>query len=824
MTTYNEIFDVERLKLILSNKRHFKNLIQQIRPEVNFEDPSYDVFGISEGLLKLGEQKGSKSTTYRKPDTITSTLWSATRLYAADPSLQSICREIRNTIAGHLYYDIDMVNSHIVIIEYIARTHLGYTCEFLTDYVINRENKIEAIIKANPDKTREQIKTLILAICYGGSKSYREIEPTKWLTSFYEEVQYLFDLIKDKYPQKYAIAKEIHDKNAGGSLLSSMACMYESQLLDIMVAYLKKHKIIKDTCVLCFDGVMIPRGKLPITKIETHLRTIEEEFKTFGIHMKLIIKNGKSLPLDNIQIYDDEPIDKPIKTQESEQPWTPIIDTALNWKQIYEVGSQITNHDKYITFIKKLKETLDANFVMITLQAKSMIIAHTYEDDIISTEPLIITKKIKRNFMTLSMLKTYFDNKLIYTNYILKGKPITIDPFAIWYKSKDRNEKTHIEFNPSTNGPTSYYNLWHGYRITREMCADVEPLTIEDPLLHHIYKRWAKCDMNVYNFIMGWMATTIQNPTRKLNSCIVLRGKEGAAKGKPFAFLQEIMGEDYVFQPGTPNAVLGEFNSSLEGTKLLFMDELVWGGDKQKAGVLKKLVTETHLEINRKHMPSYSVKNLLNICMSSNEEWVVPAGLNARRYLICDVDNELAGLDLSVEKKEERRQILNTNILQFAKTLYDWDITDFDDRNPPQTEGLRRQKILTFGPIDKYWHTCLVNGYISIQTGGTQRTYRFGDEIPKDEMYEEFVRQNNNNRYTSSVQFWHNLTIINRTSRREDIETIQIKRRRITTQRKYFAILPKLEDAREHFRYHVADSNWHFPDIVEDIATEEDEN
>jgi hypothetical protein len=130
------------------------------------------------------------------------------------------------------------------------------------------------------------------------------------------------------------------------------------------------------------------------------------------------------------------------------------------------------------------------------------------------------------------------------------------------------------------------------------------------------------------------------------------------------------MGDEYVYQPGSPNGVLGEFNSALEGVKLLYLDELVWGGDKQKAGILKKMVTEQNLDINRKHMPSYCVKNLLNICMSSNEDWVVPAGLNARRYLICDVDNELAGVGLSAQKKEELNQILNTNILRFAIGIY----------------------------------------------------------------------------------------------------------------------------------------------------------
>ena len=787
--TFTEKFNVENLKIILKNKDYFKKLL---RPESVSDD--YDTFKICEKYLKKSKN-GMIDVTYRQND-------NKGRFYAEGSlSLQNIPREIRGSIANDLYYDIDMVNSHIVLVEYICRIQLDYNCEFLSDYIFNRENKIADILKINPKLDRHDVKNIILAILYGGSLQYQNLKnKTKWIDNFCKEIQHIFNLLKDKFPKKFKNISKSKSFNAQGSLLSHLACELENQLLQIMIEYFRNNNIVKNVCCLCFDGILVPKGKLTEDKLNIHLREIEASFSKIGINMKLLIKPMEALPLSNILINDDDDDHSDIDNIESDFSNMNIKD--LDFTKLYELGSEVSTSSEFDSFSILVKKFMDMNYCLITHQTSAIVIAHTIEDDHIIDN--LVTTNIKRHYLTLNSFKVFLDNKIIYTNYKIKGKGcVEIDLFNIWYNSRFRNERCYINFDPCNVENKSIYNLWSGYRISYDMCRDAQPLTIESPLLNHLFKRWALGNIDVYKFIMGWLASTIQLPQKKLSSCLVIRGKEGSGKGTPFMFMKKIMGEKYISQPSSPNSVLGDFNSSLEGIKLLFMDELVWGGDKQKAGVLKKLTTEDTIEINRKHLPAYTVKNLLNICMSSNEDWVVPAGLNARRYLVCDIDNELSGVGLSKEKKEILKQILNTNILSFAKTLYEWDLSSFDDRDCPQTDALRQQKILSFGPVDKYWHECLVNGYIIIDN----RNYEFGTQVPKEAM---FNSSGVSNRFVSSVQFWKQI---------HNISPIINIRKNIAGIRSQYVSLPELIDARNAFKLHVGDPNWQFPDILEITET-----
>lgn len=793
---YTEIFNVENLKIVLKNKKYFMSLMRS----ESFEQSDYCPFTLCEKYLAKSKNGVVEVKYFQNND--------KGRLFAVDSlSLQCIPREIRATIANDLYYDIDMVNAHPILVEYIARVHLDYKCEFLNDYIYNRENKIQNVLDVNPDMTRDNVKELILSVMYGGNSKYSELKNrTKWLESFYEEMHTIFNKLKENYPKKLEKLAKIKKFNVEGSLLSSLACEYENQLLQIMVEYFTNKRIIKKTAVLCFDGLLIPKGKLTEDKLKTHLAAIETIFKSRGFEMKLAVKPMKPLPLTNIPILDEEDDDiessaDAVSDSDCDYEVTDD-DHELDWYKLYEQGLKVETLDAFNKFSQYVKSIMDLHYTMISHSSNNIIIAHTYENDCIC-DGLVVRKK-RRHYMTLNSFKIYLDNKLIYTNYrpVAREPAEFINPFTLWYRCRDRNEKAYIEFDPLGYFQKTghrIYNLFDGYRITHDMCRDSEPLTIDDPILNHLYKRWAHCDMEVYNFIMGWFAMTVQKPHVKLNSCLVVRGKEGAGKGTPIMLLRSILGHKYVSQPSSPNSVLGDFNSSLEGVKLLFLDELVWGGDKQRAGVLKKLATEDTLEINRKHLPAYTVRNLLNICMSSNEDWVVPAGLTARRFMVCNIDNELAGVNLTADKKRVLLDIVNTDILRFAKTLYEWDVSQFNDRSCPQTDALRQQKILSFGPIDSYWHDCLANGYV-VANG---RNYEFGTEVPKEEMFAEFSA---NNRFVSKVQFWvalHKLSGSESFRRRRDNRWV------------YSIKLPSLEAARDAFRTHISDPNWNFMPIAE---------
>lgn len=61
------------------------------------------------------------------------------RWFSVGPSLQNIAREIRHTIAGKYYYDLDLVNAHPVLLSQICAKK-RIVCTKLNEYIENRES------------------------------------------------------------------------------------------------------------------------------------------------------------------------------------------------------------------------------------------------------------------------------------------------------------------------------------------------------------------------------------------------------------------------------------------------------------------------------------------------------------------------------------------------------------------------------------------------------------------------------------------------------------------------------------------------------------
>ena len=67
---------------------------------------------------------------------------------------------------------------------------------------------------------------------------------------------------------------------------------------------------------------------------------------------------------------------------------------------------------------------------------------------------------------------------------------------------------------------------------------------------------------------------------------------------------------------------------------LLFADEAYWPGDKAGEGELKRLITEPTLVIEPKGVDSFQVRNSLHVIIAGNEEWLVPASGDERRFAV----------------------------------------------------------------------------------------------------------------------------------------------------------------------------------------------
>ncbi len=69
----------------------------------------------------------------------------------------------------------------------------------------------------------------------------------------------------------------------------------------------------------------------------------------------------------------------------------------------------------------------------------------------------------------------------------------------------------------------------------------------------------------------------------------------------------------------------GRFNAHMRDCIFFFADEAFWAGDKQGEGQLKRIITEDTLVVEAKGRDPVTVRNMLHILISSNEDWAVPS-------------------------------------------------------------------------------------------------------------------------------------------------------------------------------------------------------
>lgn len=212
---------------------------------------------------------------------------------------QAMVREVRHTIFDEDYIDMDMDNCHPVITVWMCGK-LGIQCEFMAEYVANREERIREIIAINPSLCREDVKKLFLSINYGGKSIYKHVEnKTEFLVGYYKESAALKVAICGAFPYFKAESdksrvKRKADYNLPGAAMSHVCCFVENQLLMIIVEYLREKVGDVSDSILCFDGIMIKREKFDIS----YLSDLESIFSDLDIPMKLSVKDMKPIDLE----------------------------------------------------------------------------------------------------------------------------------------------------------------------------------------------------------------------------------------------------------------------------------------------------------------------------------------------------------------------------------------------------------------------------------------------------------------------------------------------------------------------------------------------
>jgi hypothetical protein len=313
---------------------------------------------------------------------------------------------------------------------------------------------------------------------------------------------------------------------------------------------------------------------------------------------------------------------------------------------------------------------------------------------------------LNRPFFERIRFKDFRDlylNRRIKTGEDQDGKPKYAQIADLWLRNRKRRQYIDgVVFDPSGKNTDGTLNLWRGFGVTPKPGSWQR---LKDHLLHVI----CSGETELYDYVLNWSARLVQFPAEQGEVAIVMRGIEGCGKGVFARALKHMFGQ-HGLSISNPKHLTNNFNMHLRDCVLLFADEAFYAGDKTHIGVLKAIVTEPTITIEGKFLPAIEAPNFLHIIMASNEEWVIPASVESRRWFVLDVPKLKAG-DLAYFKGIYN-ELDNGGYEAMLHELLHRDISDFNQRKVPHTAGLEEQRKLSLPTPELWWHDCLHRGYV----------------------------------------------------------------------------------------------------------------
>lgn len=296
-----------------------------------------------------------------------------------------------------------------------------------------------------------------------------------------------------------------------------------------------------------------------------------------------------------------------------------------------------------------------------------------------------------------------------------------------WLTHRNRRGYAGIEFFPTASGEActpGYLNLWRGFAV------EPRPGGSYSIFRDHMLNNVCDGDVELYTWVFGWFAHLMQRPRERVGTALVMRGKMGTGKTK----VGEVMGSlirAHYFAVDDPRYVTGQFNAHMASCLLLQAEEAVWAGDKAAEGRLKGLVTSKFQMIEAKGIDPIRIDNHVRLMMTSNEDWVIPAGKDERRFCVLDINPRCAQNGDYFREMEEQLDTGGREALLYD--LLHFDLSQLDLRRIPRTQALLEQKIRSLDTVESWWLERLESGVTT--TGGD--TWR--QEMPCQWLFDDYI-------------------------------------------------------------------------------------
>jgi hypothetical protein len=226
----------------------------------------------------------------------------------------------------------------------------------------------------------------------------------------------------------------------------------------------------------------------------------------------------------------------------------------------------------------------------------------------------------------------------------VKGKSVTQEkkPLAKrWMEWERRFELERITYAPGKGKlEDNCWNTWPGWGVQPKR-GDIGPWKW---LLDFLFQDEP---VEVRRWFERWCAFPLQHPGTKMYSSAVLWGTHhGTGKTLAAYTLMKIYGKNAI--EIKDEDLRGNFNEWAENKQFVYGDEVTGKDGQAKRGDadrLKGLITQHHLRINAKYLPTYVVPDCINYFFTSNHPDAFFLEDNDRRFFIHEVDRTPAETD-----------------------------------------------------------------------------------------------------------------------------------------------------------------------------------
>jgi energy-coupling factor transporter ATP-binding protein EcfA2/ribosomal protein L31E len=568
--------------------------------------------------------------------------------YTTDRGLQFFQKDIRKYLSQEYVKDYDFENCHPVILEQLFKKNGIYAGEFLEDYNKNRnatmtkyniKSKLDVIKMINNEKVPTNF--IFRDLHY---KIYNDLVP-----KLIKENASLFRRVKSER------SKNGKFNNEKGGFFSQYLQIIENELLMSFYKYLNSKCIKVHT--LMFDGLTV--DKKSDFDIEEARLFIKEET---GYNINIVEKSMETdwRPIVNAIIKE--------QNEEIEIRYKPSINKKL-YEDCYKKIDEQYNFDYEAI---NVLTTYINNFVCKINQP----LCYGFRTDINKTFEMTTVEKIKDRirygFTTKQGLETICwknqDNSLEYDRFVF---------------SVDESKVRKTEYNTYK-------------RPEMEKC--------DDSILDIEYFRYLKevisnNDEDSYFYLINHTAKMVQVGQTK--QTLVFLGQKGCGKSSYANCLGYIIGKEYTNLVDDINKITNNFNSLSEKSILTQVEEVVSNAGEyhRVQSMLKTLITEEDIRIEKKGIDAYIVKSNNNFILITNENNPVQITKDQRRFFVCRVSN-IRRNDWGYFKKMIDELIENIKKVRYY--FYNYDYVDDLNSIRPKTQAEIELLNLNKTSVDKF--------------------------------------------------------------------------------------------------------------------------